>query len=284
MPPSSPPTSIVETTFPVEQESESQPAAELVSASLPVPALATSPSSTTSTDIVKAHGLFDNAFADFIGNQQAIERMRDDLVDALIKRPPHLRTAYLFTGNPSTGKTTLANKIAKLLGVTFIKLVGPNIKVREKDLVEAFDKALQGEGRQAKKLQTASQGLAEYEYPESLVFIDEIHLVRADEELLTAFEDKDRYVRLKDRICKFPVTTYIGATTRDSELDRALRTRFGNPIHLNDYKVPEVAEMLRVKKSGWATWSEDIRAGLAGLARCIRGKQSGLHRNWKEKC
>lgn len=279
---SSPATSIVGTTVPAGRELEPGPVAQPVSPGMPLPEWAAAPSRSASTDIVQAHESFDNAFKDFIGNRQAIERMRDDLVDALIKRPPHLRTAYLFTGNPSTGKTTLANKVAKLLGVTFIKLVGPNIK-GAKDFVEAFDKALHGEGRQAKKLPTASQGLAEFEYPESLVFIDEIHLVRADEELLTAFEDKDRYVRLKDRICRFPTTTYIGATTRDSELDRAFRTRFGNPIHLNDYKVPEVTEMLRVKKVEWAAWPEGIRSGLAGLARCIPREAERLAQKLERK-
>jgi Holliday junction resolvasome RuvABC ATP-dependent DNA helicase subunit len=237
-----------------------------------------------STGIGQAHAAFDAAFSDFIGNHQAIEKLRDDLVDALIKHPPYLPSAYLLTGNPSTGKTTLANKVAKLLGITFVKLVGTNVR-SEADLVEQVDNAFDAAKRQPNVVQAGSQGLPEYEYPECLIFIDEIHLVkgRAQEGLLTLTEPKDRYVRLKDRICRFPRATYMAATTRDSEIDKALRTRFGNPIHLNDYTVQEVAQMLSVKKNEWAAWSEDIRTGLARLSRCIPREAERLAQKLERK-
>jgi Holliday junction resolvasome RuvABC ATP-dependent DNA helicase subunit len=220
--------------------------------------------------IRRAHDVFDQAFSDFIGNTQAIEKLRDDLVDALVKQPPHLASAYLLTGNPSTGKTTLANKVAALLAVTFVKLVGTNIR-SESDLIEQVDKAFKAAGKAPIVTKAGKQGIPEHEYPECLIFIDEIHLVkgRAQEGLLTLTEPKDRYVRLRDRICLFPRATYMAATTRDSEIDRALRTRFGNPIHLNDYTVAEVARMLFVKKEVWANWPEQVRSGIAQLARCI---------------
>jgi Holliday junction resolvasome RuvABC ATP-dependent DNA helicase subunit len=228
------------------------------------------PVTTREKEIAQAHAAFDSAFRDFIGNRQAIEKLRDDLVDALIKHPPHLPSAYLLTGNPSTGKTTLANKIASLLGVTFVKLVGTNVR-SEADLIEQVDNAFRAAGKPPRVTPSGPQGVPEHEYAECLIFIDEIHLVkgRAQEGLLTLTEPNDRYVRLRDRICRFPRATYVAATTRDSEIDKALRTRFGNPIHLNDYKVEEVATMLRVKKDTWATWPEEIRTGLAKLARCI---------------
>jgi Holliday junction resolvasome RuvABC ATP-dependent DNA helicase subunit len=234
--------------------------------------------------LTQAHAAFDAAFFDFIGNRQAIEKLRDDLVDALIKRPPHLVNAYLFTGNPSTGKTTLANKIAALLDVTFVKLVGTNIRT-DADVVAQADNAFEASGKRPKITAVGSQGLPEHEYPECLIFIDEIHLVkgRAQESLLTLTEPKDRYIRLRDRICKFPRATYIAATTRDSEIDRALRTRFGNPIHLNDYKVEEVSEMLAVKKPVWAEWPSEIRLGIARLSRCIPREAERLAQKLERK-
>jgi Holliday junction resolvasome RuvABC ATP-dependent DNA helicase subunit len=223
-----------------------------------------------SPEIEKAHNAFDHAFSDFIGNRQAIEKLRDDIVDALIKRPPHLPSAYILTGNPSTGKTTLANKVAALLDVTFVKLVGTNIR-SEADLVKQVDNAFQVAGKKPTTTAMGSQGLPEHEYPECLIFIDEIHLVkgRAQEGLLTLTEPKDRYIRLTDRICRFPKATYMAATTRDSEIDQALRTRFGNPIHLSDYSVSEVARMLAVKRDDWSAWPETIREGIARLSRCV---------------
>jgi Holliday junction resolvasome RuvABC ATP-dependent DNA helicase subunit len=248
------------------------------------PALVEGQVNATSPEIAKAHAAFDAAFADFIGNRPAIEKLRDDLVDALIKQPPHLPSAYLLTGNPSTGKTTLANKLAKLLGITFVKLVGTNIR-SEGDLVEQVDNAFKATGKKPRIIPTGSQGIPEHEYPECLIFIDEIHLVkgRAQEGLLTLTEPRDRYVRLRDRICRFPRATYIAATTRDSEIDRALRTRFGNPIHLSDYKVPEVTEMLRVKRAEWASWPEAIRDGLARLSRCIPREAERLAQKLERK-
>lgn len=235
-------------------------------------------------EITQAHQAFDTAFEDFIGNHQAIEKLRDDLVDALIKHPPHLPSAYLLTGNPSTGKTTLANKIAKLLGVTFVKLVGTNIR-NEADLVEQVDNAFLASTIKPKVSKTGTQGLPEHEYPECLIFIDEIHLVkgRAQEGLLTLTEPKDRYVRLRDRICLFPRATYMAATTRDSEIDKALRTRFGNPIHLNDYTVQEVAKMLAVKNRDWHSWPETIRIGIAQLSRCIPREAERLAQKLERK-
>jgi hypothetical protein len=223
-----------------------------------------------SEEINRAHKAFDSAFEDFIGNTQAIEKLRDDLVDALIKRPPFLPSAYLFKGNPSTGKTTIANKIAKLLGVTFVNLVGTNIR-SEADLVEQVDNAFQAAAIVPRVSQNGTHGLPEHEYPECLIFIDEIHLVksRAQEGLLTLTEPKDRYIRLRDRICRFPRATYMAATTRPSEIDKALLTRFGNPIHLRDYTVQEVAKMLTVKKGEWQKWPEPVLCGIAQLARRI---------------
>jgi Holliday junction resolvasome RuvABC ATP-dependent DNA helicase subunit len=236
------------------------------------------------SNIARAHEKFDAAFVDFIGNRSAIAKLRDDIVDALIKAPPHLPSAYLLTGNPSTGKTTLANKVAKLLDVTFVKLVGTNIK-NERDLIEQVDNAFKNSKKTVEIIKDGSQGIPEYIFPECLIFIDEIHLVKssAQEGLLTLTEPKDRYVRLKDRICRFPKATYMAATTRDSEIDKALRTRFGNPIHLNDYKPAEVAEMLAVKNPTWKEWPDEVRVSLALLSRCVPREAERLAQKLERK-
>lgn len=228
------------------------------------------PSPPAGNQLSRAYDKFEGAFADFVGNRHAVDKLRDDLVDALIKKPPHLPTAYLLTGNPSTGKTTIAKKVAGLLGVTFVSLVGTNVK-SDKDLIEQVDNAFRAAKLRPKKLSAGSQGLPEFEYPPCLIFIDEIHLVkgRAQESLLTLTEPNERYVRLRDRICRFPRATFISATTRASEVDKALRTRFGNPVHLEDYMAHEISTMISLKSSAWAAWPDSVREGIAKLSRCI---------------
>lgn len=218
----------------------------------------------------KAHARFDDMFQDFIGNEQTISKLRDDLVYALLKDPPQLALAFLFTGNPSTGKTTLSKKIAALVGAPFVYLVGTNIKGPD-SLVEQVDKALKAAKIEPKKLPEYEQGIPEYEYPPVIIFIDEVHLVKGKDQegLLTLTEPRERYIRLKDRICHFPYATFIGATTRDSELDKALRSRFGNPIHLSDYTVQEVARILEIKNPSWSSWPDETRESIARLARSV---------------
>jgi len=231
-----------------------------------------------------AYAAFNSTFEDFIGNQQAILKLSDELVYALLKDPPQLATAFLFTGNPSTGKTTLSKKIASLIRAPLVHLVGTNITSPE-FLVEQIDKALKAAQIEPVKLPVSEQGIPEYEYPPMVIFIDEVHLVRGrnQEGLLTLTEPRERYLRLKDRICRFPSATFIGATTRDSELDRALRSRFGNPIHLSDYNVSEVARILYVKNPTWQRWPDEIREGIARLARSIPREAERLAKRLERK-
>src|SRR5256885_10296906 len=52
-------------------------------------------------------------------------------------------------------------------------------------------------------------------FPYTTLFRSEIHLVRgkAQEGLLTLTEPRERYVRLSNRICRFPRATFVAATT-----------------------------------------------------------------------
>jgi Holliday junction resolvasome RuvABC ATP-dependent DNA helicase subunit len=75
----------------------------------------------------------------------------------------------------------------------------------------------------------------------------------------------------------------MAATTRDSDIDRALRTRFGNPIRLGDYQAHEVAEMLAVKRVEWNAWPDKIRLGLAQLARRVPREAERLAQKLERK-
>ena len=135
----------------------------------------------------------------------------------------------LFAGPPGLGKTTLAQIMAKELGVGFRATSGPVI-AKAGDLAALLTNL---EDR-------------------DVLFIDEIHrLSPAVEEILyPALEDYQldliigegpaaRSVRID--LAKF---TLVGATTRLGLLTTPLRDRFGIPVRLNFYSVEELERVV----------------------------------------
>ncbi len=166
--------------------------------------------------------------ADFIG-QPTLRANLDVFIKAAKQRQQALDHVLLF-GPPGLGKTTLAQIIAKELGVGFRATSGPVI-MRAGDLAA---------------LLTNLQ-------PHDVLFIDEIHrLAPAVEEILyPAMEDFQldliigegpaaRSVRID-----LPPFTLIGATTRSGLITRPLRERFGIPLRLQFYAADELQEILK---------------------------------------
>jgi Holliday junction DNA helicase RuvB len=161
---------------------------------------------------------------EFVGQRQ----LRDNLsvfIEAAKSRGEAL-DHVLFFGPPGLGKTTLAQIVARELGVGFRATSGPVIQ-RAGDLAA---------------LLTSLQ-------PHDILFIDEIHrLMPAVEEILyPAMEDFQldliigegpgaRSVRID-----LPPFTLVGATTRSGLITRPLRERFGIPLRLVFYEPAELA-------------------------------------------
>jgi Holliday junction DNA helicase RuvB len=165
---------------------------------------------------------------EFIGQQGARENLRV-FVNAAKSRGEPL-DHVLFFGPPGLGKTTLAGILAREMGVGFRATSGPVI-AKSGDLAALLTNLEDGD----------------------VLFIDEIHRLQPaiEEVLYPAMEDRAldlmigegpsaRSVRID-----LPRFTLIGATTRQGLLTTPLRDRFGIPIRLNFYSVPELEQVVR---------------------------------------
>ena len=136
----------------------------------------------------------------------------------------------LFVGPPGLGKTTLAQIMARELGVNFRSTSGPVI-AKAGDLAALLTNL---EDR-------------------DVLFIDEIHRLNpaVEEILYPAMEDYQLDLiigegpaarSVKIDLAKF---TLVAATTRLGLLTNPLRDRFGIPVRLNFYSVEELEQIVR---------------------------------------
>lgn len=189
---------------------------------------------------------------EFIGQQQAQDNLKV-FIQAAKARGDAL-DHVLFVGPPGLGKTTLAQIVAREMGVNFRSTSGPVI-------AKAGDLAAQLTNLEER----------------DVLFIDEIHrLSPAVEEILyPAMEDYQLDLIIGEgpaaRSVKIdlPKFTLVGATTRAGLLTTPLRDRFGIPVRLNFYTVGEleliVARGARVMGIGMA------QDGANEIARRSRG-------------
>jgi holliday junction DNA helicase RuvB len=164
---------------------------------------------------------------EFVGQQAARENLRI-FVEAAKQRGDAL-DHVLFFGPPGLGKTTLAQIVAKEMGVGFRATSGPVI-AKSGDLAALLTNLEDGD----------------------VLFIDEIHrLAPAVEEILyPAMEDRALDIMIGEgpsarsvRI-DLPKFTLVGATTRQGLLTTPLRDRFGIPIRLQFYTHAELSRVI----------------------------------------
>jgi Holliday junction DNA helicase RuvB len=165
---------------------------------------------------------------EFVGQKAARENLRVFISAARARGEP-LDHVLLF-GPPGLGKTTLAQILAREMGVGFRATSGPVI-AKSGDLAALLTNLEDGD----------------------VLFIDEIHRLApvVEEVLYPAMEDRAldlmigegpsaRSVRID-----LPRFTLVGATTRAGLLTTPLRDRFGIPVRLQFYTVEELEKVVR---------------------------------------
>ena len=165
---------------------------------------------------------------EFVGQKAARDNLRV-FIEAARKRGEPL-DHVLFFGPPGLGKTTLAQIVAREMGVGFRATSGPVI-AKSGDLAAILTNLEDGD----------------------VLFIDEIHRLQpaVEEVLYPAMEDRAldlmigegpsaRSVRID-----LPRFTLVGATTRAGLVTTPLRDRFGIPVRLQFYSVDELEQVVR---------------------------------------
>ena len=165
---------------------------------------------------------------DFIGQKQVRENLK--VFIAAAKSRGEALDHVLLHGPPGLGKTTMAQIVAREMGVGFRATSGPVIQ-------KAGDLAAQLTNLQ----------------PHDVLFIDEIHRLNPaiEEVLYPAMEDFQldlmigegpaaRSVRIE-----LPPFTLVGATTRSGLMTRPLRERFGIPLRMVFYEPAELETIVQ---------------------------------------
>ncbi len=191
------------------------------------------------------------SFGEYIG-QEKTKRNLDIFIEAAKRRGETIEHVLLY-GPAGLGKTTLANIIAKEMGVNIRVTSGPAIE-RVGDLGSILTNLEPGD----------------------VLFIDEIHRLNKtiEEVLYPAMEDYKLDIIIgkgpsaRTLQLDLPRFTLIGATTRLGSLSNPLRNRFGSTHRLEFYTEEEMKDI--ITRSSRILKTQIDESGAGEIARASR--------------
>ncbi len=165
--------------------------------------------------------------AEYVG-QEDVKKNLDVSMKAAKKRGEPIEHILLY-GPPGLGKTTLANIVAREMGVNIKTTSGPAIE-KQGDLASILSNLEEND----------------------ILFIDEIHRIKTqiEEILYSAMEDYALDIIIgkgpatRSMRISLPKFTLIGATTKAGSLSSPLRDRFGHIYNLDFYTLDEMQKII----------------------------------------
>lgn len=189
-----------------------------------------------------------SSFSSVTGQAKTVQRLTIAMTAAKARGEacPHV----LFHGPPGTGKTTMANLIAGVMGSNMYTTIGPAIE-KTVDMI----------------------GLLSKIEMRDVIFIDEVHRLPAtiEENLYPVMEDfrVDAVMDGNSISAKLPPFTLVGATTRAGMLSAPFRNRFGLVAKLDYYPPDDLAKILA--RSARILHVDITAEGLLDIAKRARG-------------
>jgi len=165
---------------------------------------------------------------EYVGQDSVVQNLSIAIQAALGRSEPldHI----LFHGPPGLGKTTLAHVVAKEMDADLVSTAGPALE-RAADLIGVLTNLKRGDILFVDEMHRLPRVVEEYLYPAMEYFTIDFIL------------DPGPHARtVKLDLAPF---TLVGATTRAGLITGPLRDRFGLSLHLQFYRIAELASIVR---------------------------------------